>query len=83
MNESIWTHLGIVGAVLIPIILSWYDAHRQRAKLREDFFQQFGEFQTKIDAMWQWWIANGNKGEQGERGPAGPTGPRGERGHDA
>lgn len=59
MNESVWTHLGIIAVVVIPLIVIWLDLRNRQGAMHRDNIERLTRVETKIEPVWQWWNRNG------------------------
>lgn len=54
-----FNHIILVGGMLVPLLAIWYDNRRQNNKHHKENIELMSEMKTKVNAMWQWWCANG------------------------
>ena len=55
MNENLWTHVGIAGSILIPILLAWLDLRRTNHRNHVDNQVRLGKIETMLEPLWDWW----------------------------
>ena len=61
MNESAWTHLEIIGVVLVPILMIWLDLRAQSRKNGERMVR----IETMLGPLWDWWNSTKDGGKRG------------------
>lgn len=67
MNETIWTHLGIVALPTLMIVGFWLDSRRERRDQDRIATQRhlensvkLAEIKTAVDPIVKWWNKNGS-----------------------
>lgn len=63
LNAEQWAHLEIVGTVLVPILLFWWDTRRRSREQHAENSHRLTRIETKIDPLWDWWNDRRNNGD--------------------
>ena len=62
MGESTWTHLGILAAVLTPVVAMWWDTRKHSSRMHSENQLRLTRIETKIEPLWKWWNSNDDRG---------------------
>lgn len=55
MNESAWTHIGIIAVIVIPLIVIWLDLRNRQGTMHKDNIERLTRVETKVQPIWDWW----------------------------
>ena len=55
-----WTHIEIVGTVLVPMLLVWWDTRRRSREQHTENSYRLERIETKIEPIWDWWNRHRN-----------------------
>lgn len=60
-----WSHLGVMGVILVPIFLFWLDNRNQARDMHVENQVRLKEIEVKLKEVWDWWKRdNGNGGHE-------------------
>lgn len=54
MSETLWTHLGIVGAILLPLFAFWWDGRKENRKRHEENLIRLTAIETQLEPITKW-----------------------------
>lgn len=59
MSETTWSHLGILGIIIVPLFLAWLDLRNRQGNMHKENIERLARMETKIEPLWNWWNRNG------------------------
>ena len=66
MNETYWTHLGILAAVITPVLAMWWDTRKHSAKMHMENQLKLTKIETKLEPLWRWWNSDSDRDRDGD-----------------
>lgn len=62
MTETMWSHLEIIGVIVIPLIVIWLDLRHRGGQMHKENGERLIRIETKVEPIWTWWNAKGKNG---------------------